>query len=123
MLFRLRLGFRPDGQCVNFIARRLLCQAQVIGGLQIEPEFRGGFEPVAEAQGGVAGDRPFAGNDLADTVLRHVELLRELLALIPILRNSSPRISPGCVAGLVMLYPLVLKSKNRKRLPIKALYV
>jgi hypothetical protein len=77
MLFRLRLGFRADGQCVNFIASGLLCQAQVIRCLQIEPEFRGGFEPMAEAQGGVAGDRPFAGNDLADTVLRYVELLRE----------------------------------------------
>ena len=51
-----------------------LGHANVIGGLQVQPELRAGAEPVAEAQGGVAGDRPSAADDLRQAIGRHLDL-------------------------------------------------
>jgi len=51
--------------------------------LQIEPEFRRGPEPVAKAQGGVAGEGLLAVDDLRDPVGRHVDLARQFGGRLP----------------------------------------
>lgn len=53
-------------------------QGQVVGGLEVEPEFGGGAEPVGEAQRGVGGDGSLAVDDLGDAVGGHGELAGEL---------------------------------------------
>jgi hypothetical protein len=45
--------------------------------LEIEPELWIGGEPMPKPQCRVAGDSALAGNDLADTIWRHVDLPSE----------------------------------------------
>ncbi len=46
----------------------MLGDAEVVGGLEVEPKLGAGAEPVAEAQGGIAGDGAAGVDDLADAV-------------------------------------------------------
>ena len=75
---RLVSSRRAHGQSLDLRAYCRLCNAKIVGGLQIEPELGAVAEPVAEAQGGVAGDRPLARDDLADAVRRHLKLTGKL---------------------------------------------
>src|SRR5262249_39545937 len=67
---RLRLG----RQSTDRVARFLGGDTQVIGGLQVQPELRACLEPVAQAQGRVAGYGALAGNDLRDAIGRKGDL-------------------------------------------------
>src|SRR3954447_2112315 len=66
------------GQSRDLPADSCLRNAEIVGGLQIQPKLRAAAKPVAEAQRGVAGNRPFARDDLADSVRRYRELSCEL---------------------------------------------
>src|SRR6185437_13852388 len=68
----------PGRQVADGIAGLPVGQGQVVLRLQAQPELRLDSEPVAEAQGCVAGDRALARDDLADAVRRHIDLAREL---------------------------------------------
>ncbi len=48
---------------------------EVVGGLQVEPEFGGNVEGGGEQQGGVCGDAGIARNDARDAVGGHAEAL------------------------------------------------
>lgn len=65
----LELGKRVDGFAGLFVG-----EAEVVEGLQIEPELDAGAEEVSETQGRIAGDRAGAVQDLGDAVGRHAEL-------------------------------------------------
>ena len=56
----------------------MLCDADVVGALQVKPELRARAEPVPEAKGGVAGDATAAMNDLRHAIGRDVDLARKL---------------------------------------------
>src|SRR6266566_3420745 len=71
---RLVSSRRAHGQRFDLRAYCRLRHAKIIRGLQIEPELGAVAEPVTETQGGVAGDRPLACNDLADAVRRNPKL-------------------------------------------------
>lgn len=45
-------------------------EAEVVDRLEVEPELTAGAEPMAEAQGGIAGDDAASVDDLADAVGR-----------------------------------------------------
>ena len=61
-------------QTADLGANRRFGHANTVGSLQIQPELRAGAEPVAESQGGVAGDRPLAADDLRQAIGRHRDL-------------------------------------------------
>ena len=67
-------GGGAGGEAGDGGAGALLGDAEVVGGLEIEPEERVGAEPVAEAQGGIAGDGAAGVDDLADAVGRDGDL-------------------------------------------------
>lgn len=56
------------GEGSDGVAGFLFGQAEVVEGLEIEPELGGGAEEVGEAEGGVAGDGTGAIQDLGDAV-------------------------------------------------------
>ena len=67
-LLRFISTFRHDRQSVDFSSSFCFSHAQILGGLQIQPELGAIAEPVAEAQGGVPCDGPLACDDLAHTI-------------------------------------------------------
>src|SRR5258708_32230572 len=58
-------------KCCDLASDRMIREAQIIGGLKIEPELRAGLEPVSETERGIAGNRTLALNDLRGAALRH----------------------------------------------------
>ena len=58
--------------------RFLLCQAELVQLLQVEPEFGTGPEKVREPQRGVTGHRPLTVEDSSDPVGRYIELPAKL---------------------------------------------
>ena len=65
---------------LDFLAKPVFHHVEVIGRLEVHPEFRTGGEIAAEPKRGVGADAAFGVEDLADPVGRNAELERELVA-------------------------------------------
>ena len=69
---------------------------QIVGHLQVHPEFRGRLEECSQANRRVPRDASFALQNRCDPIGRDPDRLREAFAVRPSgFRNSSLRISPG----------------------------
>lgn len=82
----------------QLILDRAACLTQFVFVLQSHPELHGGAQYFGKAQGGVRGDAAFAQHDFVDAARWHADGIGESVWLISIgSRNSSRRISPGCM--------------------------
>ena len=81
------------------LTRSFLCDADIIGALQVEPELRARAEPVPNAQGSVAGDATSTTNDLRHAIGLDVDLARKLGRRDAELGQFVGEISPGWMAG------------------------
>lgn len=82
--FQIRLesgarGNRPPDLVPGF----LLCEAQLVGLLQIHPEFRTGSEPLTKSQHGICGDATLTVDDLGNAIGRNVQIETELMGIDP----------------------------------------
>src|SRR5260221_7082124 len=76
-LLRSVFRFWPGGQPGDNAAHLVGSDAQIIGRLQVKPEFGAGLEPVAQPQRRVARDGALAMNDLRDAIGWYADLPRQ----------------------------------------------
>ena len=69
---------RPGRKLRDFLPCFVLCDADVVGALQIKPELRARAEPMPETKGSVAGDATAPMDDLRHAIGRDVDLPRKL---------------------------------------------
>jgi hypothetical protein len=84
---------------------------QIIEILQIQPEFRIGFEIACQAECGFRGNPSPLIDDFANTRGRDVQFAGSLLMDNPSgFIKSSRRISPGCTGGISLAFLLMFGS-------------
>src|SRR5260370_22333538 len=68
---------RPGRELRDFASCLFVCDTDVIGALQVEPELRARAEPMPETKSGVAGDATASMDDLRHAIGRNVDLPRK----------------------------------------------
>ncbi len=71
-------AIHPGWQTCNVAADLLFGQSHVVKTLEVHPECWAGAEPMPKPEGGVAGDRPLSLDDLANPIVWHTKLTRQL---------------------------------------------
>ena len=89
--------------------QRLLGVAQIVGHLQVHPEFRRRFKKRSQADRRVPRNTSFILQNRRDPVGRHPDRFRERVRRQPQgFKNSSLRISPGGTGRIPFFFILLL---------------
>jgi hypothetical protein len=107
-------GGAAGGEAGDGGAGALLGDAEVVGGLEVEPEEGVGAEPVAEAQGGIAGDGAAGVDDLADAVGWDGDLTGHVVVHDGDRRSTSFAIKMACYLTTATI-PFAIENYPRQR--------